>query len=102
MTLVRQPETAGAATPWLPIRKAGRRFTVEPNLPDYDSARATFSWEAARAELDGLDGGGGLNIAHEAVDRHVSAGRGHVVALRFGGLARMTRSATSPMPNCGT
>lgn len=32
--------------------------------------------------LDGLLGGG-LNIAHEAVDRHVLAGRGGKVALRW-------------------
>jgi acetyl-CoA synthetase len=32
-------------------------------------------WEAARARLSGLPGGG-LNIAHEAVDRHVAAGHG--------------------------
>ncbi len=39
-------------------------------------------WTAAREGLDGLPGGG-LNIAYEAVDRHVSGGRGHVVAFRF-------------------
>ncbi len=32
--------------------------------------------------LDGLPGGG-LNIAHEAVDRHVLAGRGDRLALRW-------------------
>jgi acetyl-CoA synthetase len=39
-------------------------------------------WSDARAGLDGLPGGG-LNIAYEAVDRHVVHGRGDVVALRF-------------------
>jgi acetyl-CoA synthetase len=39
-------------------------------------------WTAARRELDGLPGGHGLNIAYEAVDRHVVHGRGDVVALR--------------------
>ena len=39
-------------------------------------------WAQARAELDGL-GGGGLNIAHEALDRWVSAGAGDRVALRW-------------------
>lgn len=33
--------------------------------------------------LDGLPGGRGLNIAHEAVDRHVLAGRGDHVAIRW-------------------
>ncbi|NYZ14872.1 acetate--CoA ligase [Azospirillum sp. RWY-5-1] len=48
---------------------------------DYDAARSAFSWEAARAELDGLPNGG-LNIAYEALDRHVARGRGERVALR--------------------
>ena len=43
---------------------------IGANMPDYDRARAEFSWAAARARLAGLPGGG-LNIAHEAADRHV-------------------------------
>ena len=39
-------------------------------------------WTAALAGLDGLPGGG-LNIAHEAVDRHLVAGRGAAIALRW-------------------
>ncbi|WP_246456233.1 acetate--CoA ligase [Nocardioides mesophilus] len=39
------------------------------------------AWALARAALDGLPGGG-LNIAYEAVDRHVVHGDGDVVALR--------------------
>ena len=49
-------------------------------MPDTDAARTGFSWDAARAQLDGLPGGG-LNIAHEAVDRHVTAGHGEQIAL---------------------
>jgi acetyl-CoA synthetase len=52
-----------------------------PNMPDYDEARVKFSWTAARAELAGLPGGG-LNIAYEAVDRHLVEGLGEKVALR--------------------
>jgi acetyl-CoA synthetase len=52
-------------------------------MPDYAAARRTFSWAAAAARLDGLPGGRGLNIAHEAVDRHVAAGRGDRHALRL-------------------
>jgi len=37
-------------------------------------------WDAARARLAGLPGGG-LNIAHEAVDRHIAAGHGAQAAL---------------------
>ncbi len=39
-------------------------------------------WAAARAELDGLPGDHGLNIAHEAVDRHATSDRADHVALR--------------------
>ena len=46
------------------------------------SPAATRSWEEARAWLDGLPGGAGLNIAHEAVDRHAMGARRDHVALR--------------------
>ena len=52
------------------------------NLRDYDEYARTFSWTEARALLDGLPGGG-LNIAYEAVDRHVKTGRGNKLALRW-------------------
>jgi len=53
-----------------------------PNMPDYERARAGFSWEQAKADLEGLPGGG-LNIAHEAVDRHAAGDLAETVALRF-------------------
>ena len=40
-------------------------------------------WQEARRNLDGLPGGQGLNIAYEAVDRHVARGNGERVAFRF-------------------
>jgi len=49
---------SSARTHWPPIRKELERLLVQPNLLDYESARAAFSWRAARAELDGLPGGG--------------------------------------------
>ena len=52
------------------------------NLRDYDTAYADFSWDDARRLIDGLPEGG-LNIAHEAIDRHVLAGYGAQVALRW-------------------
>jgi acetyl-CoA synthetase len=52
------------------------------NLSDYDECVRTFSWVQARGLLEGLPGGG-LNIAHEAVDRHIKAGRGGKTALRW-------------------
>jgi acetyl-CoA synthetase len=56
---------------------------VTPNLLDYASTCRAFSWEAARGELDGLPGGQGLNIAHEAVDRHAAGPRRASIALRW-------------------
>ncbi|HZL54972.1 MAG TPA: acetate--CoA ligase [Solirubrobacteraceae bacterium] len=53
-----------------------------PNMPDYARACAEFSWEHARRDLAGLPGGG-LNIAHEAVDRHAGGPLAATVALRF-------------------
>jgi len=51
------------------ITKAGT-LKRPPNLPDVAAFRSRFTWAAARAALAGLPGGRGLNIAHEAVDRH--------------------------------
>ena len=52
------------------------------NLADYDETCKQFSWEWAEQQLDRLPGGG-LNIAHEAVDRHVQHGLGERIALRW-------------------
>jgi acetyl-CoA synthetase len=58
-------------------------MNVEPNLIDYERIRREFSWSAARADLAGLPGGKGLNIAYEAVDRHANGPLADKVALRF-------------------
>ena len=65
-----------------PIPKSPPADGTTFNLTDYDSAVREFSWAAARARLDGLPGGRGLNIAHEAVDRHADGPRAGQVALR--------------------
>jgi acetyl-CoA synthetase len=65
------------------IRKNPADWRATPNLVDYHAECAGFSWEAARAALDGLPGGAGLNIAHEAVDRHCRGVGGDRVALRW-------------------
>jgi acetyl-CoA synthetase len=67
---------------YAPILKPTDGWTVVPNLVDYEGERAGDFWARARADLDGLPDGG-LNIAHEAVDRHVAAGRGDKLALRW-------------------
>lgn len=66
---------------WDRIRKRPEHY-AGTNLLNYEQGVRTFSWLQARALLDGLPGGG-LNMAHEAVDRHVRAGRGDKLALRW-------------------
>lgn len=68
---------------WETIHKAPQNWTVMPNLRNYKQEYAAFSWEQARGELDGLPDGRGLNIAHEAVDRHASGARRDHLALRW-------------------
>jgi acetyl-CoA synthetase len=76
---------------WPTIHKDPSGFRVPPNLTDYDTARETFRWAEARAHLEGLPDGAGLNIAHEAVDRHaVGPGAAHV-AIRWLSKAGRTR-----------
>ncbi len=60
---------------------------------DDEQTRASFSWAAARAELEGLPGGG-LNIAHEAVTRHARGPLADAVALRWLGKDGSTRALT--------
>ena len=80
------------------IRKDIGASAVPPNLLDYQRTRAEFSWDALRRELQGLPQGG-LNIAHEAVDRHADGTAGRHVALRWlgqvGRRARLDATATS-------
>src|SRR3990170_6681728 len=64
------------------IHKGAADLRVAPNLRDLESERAAFSWDAVRRELQGLPGGG-LNIAHEAVDRHARGPRAAHAALRW-------------------
>ena len=68
---------------WDTIIKSRRDWTVVPNLHDYGQMHTSFSWDKARRELDGLPGGGGLNIAHEAVDRHAAHSRRDHLAIRW-------------------
>jgi acetyl-CoA synthetase len=57
---------------------------VPPNLPDYEAMVRDFSWERIREEeLDGLPGGRGLNIAHEAVDRRAAGAEADRIAIRW-------------------
>ena len=86
-----------------------RQVHLRPNMPDYDRARADFSWAMARMELAGLPGGG-LNIGYEAVDRHAAGELADTVALRCldkrGGIAELTyaelKRRLTGSPACST
>ena len=76
------------------IHKKRSGWTTAPNIGDYESARAEFSWAGARAALSGLPGGRGINIAHEAVDRHAGSERAGHLALRWLGKGGARRDFT--------
>jgi acetyl-CoA synthetase len=73
--------------------------TIAKDAATCDAANLTedvgekFTWAAERALLDGLPGGG-LNIAHEALDRHVAQGHGAQVAIRWLGNEGARRDIT--------
>ena len=56
---------------------------TEHHLLDYEKVRTSFSWKNIAQELSGLPDSKGLNIAHEAVDRHAETEVKDTVALRF-------------------
>ncbi|BAK77071.1 acetyl-CoA synthetase [Pseudogulbenkiania sp. NH8B] len=64
------------------INKDVAALPLPPNLGDRDAVCRTFSWDAERRELAGLPDGG-LNLAHEAVDRHALGERAGHTALRL-------------------
>lgn len=61
------------------ITKVVDRHAPSPNLTDYWQRYRDFDWQQARLGIKGHDGG--INIAHEAVDRHVQEGNGEQLAL---------------------
>ncbi|PPJ30950.1 acetate--CoA ligase [Nocardia nova] len=77
----RYDATTATPTRWAPIEKSAADIAAA-TLSDYGRARRDFSWSAARSELAGLPGGG-VNIAVEAVDRHLEAPIGPAPSLRW-------------------
>jgi acetyl-CoA synthetase len=77
-----EPVFSPLAARWPAIPKAAHDG-IAHNLVDYQRTCAEFSWARARGDLDGLPGGRGLNIAHEAIDRHAAGPRRDRVALRW-------------------
>ncbi|MGZ4784363.1 MAG: acetate--CoA ligase [Acidimicrobiales bacterium] len=79
---------------WAPIDQPVRVGSARPNLADYEQVCRSFSWAEARSALSGLPGGRGLNIAHEAVDRHAAGPRADRAALRLLGRDGAVRDVT--------
>jgi len=68
-----------------PIKKSGiGEYTIKPNLSNYEKTHETFKWEDIHKELDWLEDGG-LNIAHEAIDRHIKTSLKDKIALYWEG-----------------
>lgn len=84
----------GSDASWTPISKTTAAWTVRPNMVDYASTCATFSWDVARKEFLGAARPAGVNIADLAIDRHAEGLLADHVALRFvdrGGAAVQVR-----------
>ena len=64
------------------IRKTPHDYRVQPNLMDYQQARARFHWSDVPALCEGM-GPGRCNIAYAAVDRHAAGPNARRTALRF-------------------
>lgn len=56
--------------------------TGQANMPDYDTARADFSWEEVEKSFSWHETGK-VNMAHEAIDRHAETWRRNKVALYY-------------------
>jgi acetyl-CoA synthetase len=78
----------------LPPIVKGPQWGVASHLRNYEAARKAFSWDAARRDLDGLPSGRGLNIAHEAVDRHAANAFREKTALRWLGKDGLSQEFT--------
>ncbi|MFO7572187.1 MAG: acetate--CoA ligase [Gaiellaceae bacterium] len=76
------------------LTKSAPALRASPNLERYAAGIGPDFFESARAELDGLPGGRGLNIAHEAIDRHARGSRADHLALRWLGKRGEVRDFT--------
>jgi acetyl-CoA synthetase len=93
-TALAQGDQRRASSLKLPIiEKPYGSWTVRPNLVDYERERATFDWLQARKRFTTFPAHG-LNIAHEALTRHVAEGRGQRVAIRHLGRDNQTTNIT--------
>ena len=56
---------------------------IKHHLFNYQEVQSTFSWDTVAKELSGLPDGKGLNIAYEAIDRHIHTPLKDRTAFRF-------------------
>lgn len=75
--------TLAQAPPRERIRKDAGHLVPRPHLLDYEATCAAFRWDEAKRLLDGLPHDRGVNMAYEAVDRHVAHGGGERAAIRW-------------------
>lgn len=61
-------------------KQSADKMEVVPNLVDYEKVRSEFKWEDIMNDLEGF-GDGNINIAHEAIDRHIKTPLKDKVAL---------------------
>ncbi|MFZ1248818.1 MAG: acetate--CoA ligase [Candidatus Saccharimonadales bacterium] len=64
------------------IKKDIANMAIQPNVVDYDAARAAFNWEKAAEMVDMFDKDH-LNIAYNCVDRHATGAKANKTALLF-------------------
>lgn len=62
------------------IVKRSEDFMVRPHLINYEKEYRVFRWEDVALQFEGLPSGG-LNIAHEAIDRHANSPLAQKTAL---------------------
>ncbi|MBD8496837.1 acetate--CoA ligase [Paenibacillus arenosi] len=60
---------------------------LSPNLSSYESAAESFNWEEVEKYFT-WHATGKVNMAHEAIDRHLAEGRGDKVALYYSDAVR--------------
>lgn len=65
------------------LHKDPSHWSVLPNLMDYTQTYSEFSWDEIQSHLEGLPNHGGINIAHETVDRYANSDHRDKVALRW-------------------
>ncbi|HSX40139.1 MAG TPA: acetate--CoA ligase [Candidatus Saccharimonadales bacterium] len=67
------------------IHKDPSKFKKTPNLPDYEAAYKTFSWEAVEKENIAYFLDGTINAAYNVIDKHAKSDKANKTALLYEG-----------------